>query len=240
MYTCDCCGRQVSKKISMHGYTLCSKHMHQLLKYSKFLDTIQRTNSDKNDYSIQGDVALVHLYNRKNEYIGDFIVDVDQIDYIRNFKWRLFGGRVKTGFGNNQRDIAVILMKPTQGQVVDHINSNPLDNRISNLRVCTQANNRLNNGITANGIYKGVSLDKRRKYKRYNAEIHYQYKKFYLGNYDTKDKALYARYIAEVILYQNYRSSVYDQEKFSTFETLLVTDKHIIMTRVCDIISSRQ
>ena len=52
-YKCEICGRETFKKIRLNGYTLCSKHMHQLHKYGKFLDNSPRTNYDKNDYIIK-------------------------------------------------------------------------------------------------------------------------------------------------------------------------------------------
>lgn len=47
------------------------------------------------------------------------------------------------------------------GQVVDHINGNPFDNRLENLRVCEQAQNTRNRKIpsTNRSGYMGVSFD---------------------------------------------------------------------------------
>ena len=82
-YKCDVCGRKLKKKISMYGYTLCSKHMHQIFKYGKFLDNIQRTNADLNDYVIKGDVAIFNLYNQKNVKNGEFIIDAEDIEKVK-------------------------------------------------------------------------------------------------------------------------------------------------------------
>ena len=38
MYYCDICGRAITKPNYMAKRCLCSKHMHQLHKYNKFLD----------------------------------------------------------------------------------------------------------------------------------------------------------------------------------------------------------
>jgi hypothetical protein len=49
------------------------------------------------------------------------------------------------------------LMKPPAGMQVDHINGDPLDNRRSNLRICTRQENLRNRRIThGRSKYKGV------------------------------------------------------------------------------------
>ena len=78
MYKCEICGKDNFKKIRYGGYTLCSKHMHQLQKYGKFLDNIPRTNNDLNDYIIKNDIVYFNLYNQKNQKIGTFFIDLEE------------------------------------------------------------------------------------------------------------------------------------------------------------------
>lgn len=53
---------------------------------------------------------------------------------------------------------------PGPGELVDHINRDPLDNRLCNLRSATKSTNGMNRGLNQNNTsgYKGVSWKKRR------------------------------------------------------------------------------
>ena len=72
---------------------------------------------------------------------------------------------------------------------IDHKNMNPQDNRLSNLRVATRAQNQANKTVSPSnkcGI-KGVNAKKGTS--KFVAQISYQGKKHHLGIYDTPEQA---------------------------------------------------
>lgn len=72
------------------------------------------------------------------------------------------------------------IMDAPDGMVVDHINGDGLDNRRSNLRICTQAENSKNQRKRGGkSEYKGVYLNKAAK--KWQAYITVNYKTRYLG-----------------------------------------------------------
>ena len=82
-------------------------------------------------------------------------------------------------------------MNPPKNMVIDHINGDKLDNRRSNLRICTKQQNVCNNDThkdVRKGKYKGYSLSR----GKYAARIKVKGKLIYLGGYDTEEAAALA------------------------------------------------
>lgn len=79
---------------------------------------------------------------------------------------------------------------PAEGMVIDHINGDPHDNRISNLRECMQAENSRNAKKPKNNTtgYKGVSWSPRTIMK-YRAYICVDRRQIHLGLYPTAELA---------------------------------------------------
>lgn len=89
---------------------------------------------------------------------------------------------------------------------IDHINGDKTDNRICNLRLCTNSENMLNTGLQSNNTsgVKGVSWD-----KHHNKWIAYAFKKrkkIHLGRFEFFEDAVNARksYVGD-----NYNPSFY-------------------------------
>ena len=224
MFYCDICKRPIKKKNSLGGYCLCSKHMHQLHKYGKFLDNIQRTNNDLNDYRIcsDGKTVIFSLYNQRNIKIAEFIIDFDFIEKVKYHKWRLSHSHVVTGLPTKgtQTDLSWIITGITKkqiskGYVVDHIDCNPLNNRLSNLRICKQSDNTPNKSFMSNNTsgFIGVSY---RKYKnRYDPEIRFNNVRCHLGYCKDFKEAVYKRYFEEKLLYRSFANKQEQNKKFN-------------------------
>jgi len=75
------------------------------------------------------------------------------------------------------------------GMDVDHINFDGLDNRKSNLRVCTRGQNKCNARIPGRGTsqYRGVCLCK--PSGKWVASIQFNSKKYSLGSYYSESEA---------------------------------------------------
>lgn len=84
---------------------------------------------------------------------------------------------------------------PNNYPFVDHINGNKLDNRIENLRWCTQADNCRfeNHKVRSNNTsgHRGISLDKRSN--KYQTEVKIAGKQIYIGKFDTLEMAIQER-----------------------------------------------
>lgn len=82
-----------------------------------------------------------------------------------------------------------LIMKPSDGLEVDHINGNRADNRRCNLRACTRRQNRRNAKLSKNNTsgFKGVSF-----YRRdgtYEAYIKINHRKHRIGYFKDKIEA---------------------------------------------------
>lgn len=90
------------------------------------------------------------------------------------------------------------IMAASAGQIVDHINGDGLDNRMANLRLCSQRDNSRNRGPSKGRKTKGVSWSDR--LKKWRAYIKVDYRQIYLGVYSAKVDAL-AAYDSAALLF---------------------------------------
>lgn len=116
------------------------------------------------------------------------LVDAEDYERISQFKWNFNGRYAKRTVLVDGKYITIMLhnfiMNTPEGMVVDHIDGNRLDNRKTNLRICTRLENSWNQKPRNNvSGYKGVSFYKPRN--KWRARIGQDY----IGLFDTKEEA---------------------------------------------------
>ena len=126
------------------------------------------------------------------------IVDDWRFDELCQYKWyakwdsktqsframhafRLESGEQKVVFMHSY------IMRTPSGMVTDHINQNTLDNQESNLRACTDGQNKMNRSKQANNTsgYKGVA----RNGSGWRVQIQVDGKKMCFGTYKSPEDA---------------------------------------------------
>lgn len=93
------------------------------------------------------------------------------------------------------------LLNAPKGMAVDHINHDKLDNRRSNLRLCTIGQNNRNMRMNKHG-FKGVSWDTARG--RFKATISVNNKSMNIGRFDTAEEAALYYDVAAQLFYGQY------------------------------------
>lgn len=136
------------------------------------------------------------LYDKQGKEVARTIIDLEYIDSVKKYKWHLVSNTYV--YSDEVGLLHRFLMNPSEDKVVDHINRNPLDNRICNLRTCTQQNNCFNKSMQCNNTsgVAGVTWDKSRN--KWLAQIQINKKNKYLGRFATLEEAIAARQQAEM------------------------------------------
>ena len=199
MKTCkvDGCNCEVTRYPKQQ---LCNKHYTQIHKYGKILD---RTSKDKNEIVLYEDYAEIILYNKKQEEVARTLIDLDDVEKVKKYKW-VFSHRYVVN-GNTGLRLHRFIMNAPEDKVVDHINHNKLDNRKCNLRVCTQSQNTMNSSLRSDNTsgYTGVYWYKSRS--KWLVRITVNGKCINLGYYDDLEEAVKVRKEAEIKYFGEYR-----------------------------------
>ncbi len=130
------------------------------------------------------DIRLIPLGDGHYAY-----VDAADYEWLSRYNWRLVNGYAC----RRDKGISVLMhreiMQPPRGMVVDHIDCNRVNNCRFNLRVCTPAENQLNQRKRrgSRSRFKGVYYDKR--YRKWRAECRFAGKRYRLGLFDDEVEA---------------------------------------------------
>lgn len=123
---------------------------------------------------------------------SDFTALVDEADehLVSAHRWIIRGPR-KSKYAMNSDGMMMhnLIMPPSDGLVVDHKNGNGLDNRRSNLRLCTPTQNQWNRRKhkPTTSQFKGVRQDKGRSSWRAQIVVHGE--RIHLGSFSSEREA---------------------------------------------------
>lgn len=198
-HICKQCG-----KVFYGNGNLCRKHCAQLSVYGKFLDSNPRSAKDPNEITIKDNYAEITTYDLKNNPLYKFIIDIDDIPRISNYKWHASKPQKSTGLTylvSNQVGLYHrYVMDAKPGQTIDHINLNTFDNRKCNLRVATQTIQNYNQHVRSNIRFNIKGIDQHKdvkRTKRFMARFSINHKTYRSPWYTTYEEAVFARYLLE-------------------------------------------
>lgn len=130
---------------------------------------------------------------------------IDEVDaWLAGMSWRLYRGYVRRSDGRHlarlaDRALHRAVLSATPGQLVDHINGDPLDNRRCNLRIASPTENVRNVGqgqVNSPAGVIGVGWHAGRQ--KWQASIRVAGKLIYLGLFTEIEAAKAARVSAEL------------------------------------------
>lgn len=183
---------------------------------------IWKRYDNTNEYiNNQDGTTNVKVYNQFGVYLDSFLIDTEKIDHVKKYKWILVKDTIVK---NRPRYRVVTAIHPSMilgryllnisdnNLYVDHIDNNPLNNTMKNLRVSTKTQNQINHDLQSNNTsgFTGVTWDTKRD--MWQARIKYKDKNISAGRYVNKCDAVYARYLAENIIFGEYRSNRNDEK----------------------------
>lgn len=183
-----CSVEECNNPVFCKGY--CVKHYAQIQHYG----TITTTIFDKNEIVEYDNYAEIIVRNKQGDIKGKAIIDLDDVEKCKRFKWGMYNNGYF--YGNINKILRIRLHRYIMNipaydgnTIIDHIDRNPSNNRKNNLRIVNHIENNRNKDNHNNDKdviyeYKHIFLDKRRNL--YYGRFEYKGKKYNCGGYKTQ------------------------------------------------------
>lgn len=134
----------------------------------------------------------------KYELNSGLVIEIDEenLEKVNKYTWfETEEGYIRANFKSDDgKRFGVLLHRyltnAPEDMVVDHKDRNPLNNKIENLRICTNAQNSRNRSIHTDkesSKFKGVYFNKKKKV--WESAIGFEGSQIYLGSFDSEENA---------------------------------------------------
>jgi len=138
--------------------------------------------------SVEGETAIIDIDGKR------ILVDSQFLPEIQKHAWRNNGNNYfnyckRIGKKTTCVYLHRLIMNAPEGMEVDHKNSDILDNRKCNLRICSRSENLCNKKLSKYNTsgYRGVTWDKSKR--KWQATITKNNKQYHLGRFNTPEEA---------------------------------------------------
>lgn len=205
--SCVVCGESFGRMTKTDIGLMCGRH-YAYYKKNGNIDYKDRKSFNKTIDNNDGTSYIV-LYNGKGKASGKVVlVDTDDVEMLSKHKWSFSIGYAVSS--DNIRMHRLIMGVDRESEmVVDHIDGDKLNNRRTNLRICTpQQNSWHKTKLPSNNSSGFIGVYYNRRKSKWSAEIVVNGVKHFLGNFCRKEDAIMARCDAENVYFGEYKNTI--------------------------------
>jgi len=196
---CDC---NPSKEILIPGH-----YLSKGTKDNCGCETTNKQSKSKKKYN---------LYNLTGEYgIGytlkgeEFYFDLEDYDKIKDYCWNVHDEYIEANSlvkGSKNLKMHRLIMDITEGVIkIDHIHHKKYDNRKSQLRICSNAENCANHVLQSNNTSGKSGINYRKDTGKWRVRIWKDFKCHNIGQFISFEDAVIARDKAEIEYFQEFK-----------------------------------
>lgn len=156
------------------------------------------TKANKNIYRTDGPITYIDIMDGNDNLRATVLIDTSNIDLVKQCTWNISSSGHIINRGSN---MSLHHLVYETDSMIDHIDRNPCNNLLSNLRATNKSLNAANmfrNKQNTSG-FKGVCFNRRNN--KWISQIKNNYKFQWLGSYDNIEDAAIAYDCAAIQIY---------------------------------------